>query len=229
MNFLRRVHFYHCSRLVRWGSLSPLVAAVYFIACARQEGAVSRRSREPDLRQQNPPGVNNPGVDDASNGNNPLQTNPVSQQPSTPQDSQAGGSKTGPGAAVDQTAPIKYDGFFYPQRMKECHDAGKVYDRGTLDCHPTQILGTTQNGFGCVKSAILKAFGNTPDLEKNIDAKTTVGWKIDQCGIEGGKKMIHFVCFSDKSQKCSENPRCEDPEKLEPKNTKFCVSKINET
>lgn len=130
-----------------------------------------------------------------------------------------------------QVEPIVYDGFFYPLKMKECHEAGKVYDRATLDCHATQVLASPGGaGFYCNKTGIVAAFGKSESASQQVDSKLQSQWKIDQCGLETNeKKVVSFVCFTDKSQSCNANPICKDPKQLDPKETKFCLSKMTES
>lgn len=223
---------------------SWIVGSVAALSCAEQEkdSVVSRRSTEEEIALQSGSRQQTQGQDIISSQNqSSKQGLPPSSQKDQVTDAQAsqpsmiqGGAASKkpsepPTQQVEEAPPIQYDSFFYPPKMKECHNLGKIYDRGTLDCHKTQIMGTVQNGFSCVKSGVLKAFGNAEGLEKNIDLKIALGWKLDQCGIDGVKKTIYFVCFADKNQQCSENPKCLDLKDLEPANTKFCVSKISES
>lgn len=141
-------------------------------------------------------------------------------------------SSTGAATGTETAAEaVVYDGFFYPLKMKECHEAGKAYDRATLDCHATQVLATASSGgFSCSKTGIVTAFGKSETVNQQVDSKLQGQWKIDQCSLEANqKKVVSFVCFTDKSQSCNANPICKDPKLLDPRETKFCLSKITES
>jgi hypothetical protein len=217
--------------------ISEILCAYLSFSCAGQDhkSQISRRSPNLELSQQVPPGQMENQETDALSENQKDPNGHSSPKVTSSGDgthSDLPGTQNKNGGDKDATSeplvPILYDGFFYPLKMKECHEAGKIYDRSTLNCHVTQILGTPQNGLTCNKAGIIMAFGNTPALDTNIDTKLNAGWRIDQCAFEGPKKIVYFVCFANQSETCSSNPRCEDPKNLEPKNTKFCVAKISE-
>lgn len=215
------------------------LGALIFISCAGQEhkSQISRRSPDLDLSQQdaakqlNQRGTGEEQASPSKDGVGTSESGDSKFEGSTPLPDSKGQKMSKSKQETPQEAfiPIQYDGFFFPAKMKECHDAGKIYDRATLTCHPTQLLGTSQNGFTCNKTGIIKAFENSTGLETNVDSKVSAGWKIDQCAYDGSKKIVYFVCFTTQSEICTSSPRCQDPQNLEPKNTKFCVSKISES
>jgi hypothetical protein len=76
-----------------------------------------------------------------------------------------------------------------PAKLKECHDAGKVYDRGKDKCHISTLVTSSCTIDGITKS--FKAVGVTlPVSGSSITGFE--GYEIDQCGEYNGDPIAFF-------------------------------------
>jgi hypothetical protein len=238
-----RLHNFSFTQGILGGALGVFVMGIWSCASQQETSTIKRRTSENEFPQAaiNPERMNDattnqpPGQEqNPTSGNSSSQPTPDKpvENPSPPKspDISTTNSTQTTTSTDTQVENVAYDGFFYPLKMKECHEAGKVYDRATLDCHATQVLASTGGaGFYCNKTGIIAAFGKSETASQQVDAKLQNQWKIDQCGLEtNGKKVVSFVCFTDKSQSCNANPICKDQKQLDTKETKFCLSKMTE-
>lgn len=77
-----------------------------------------------------------------------------------------------------------------PKKLKECHDDGKVYDRGKDACHRSTIA----DSYDCSVSGIVKKFKSLGVTLKTSGDKISdfEDFEVDQCGEYKGEPVIFF-------------------------------------
>jgi hypothetical protein len=84
----------------------------------------------------------------------------------------------------DSNVVADWEEFLNPERLKECKDEGKVFDRVQNDCHKAKIAE-----FTCEKAAIIDKY---KAFESAYDSIIDDGYVLDQCGDFNGDPIILF-------------------------------------
>lgn len=94
----------------------------------------------------------------------------------------------------EQTDP--YAALLHADKLKECHDDGKVYDRRTAgegdegECHEAKWPAE----FSCTKAGVISAFKSSQSIKDYVAKQEDDGYKIDQCGeYSSGDPIVFYT------------------------------------
>lgn len=85
----------------------------------------------------------------------------------------------------------------YPDKLKECHEKLKIYDRRTAtdsdpgECHAEAKYPAE---FECTRAGVISGFNSSASIKKYMNQQDADGFEIDQCGsYAGGRPIVFFI------------------------------------
>lgn len=99
----------------------------------------------------------------------------------------------------DEEETDPYAALVHQDKLEECHDEKKVYDRRTAtdddagECHEAKWPAS----FPCTKAGVISAFNSTQTIKDYVAKQASDGFRIDQCGEYSNGNPIVFYTKKD--------------------------------